>query len=110
MASPILKTNDSWNFRFSLTDTAGAVVDLNGYKLRFRIKKNRTDEDVDAVDSQDFDIATSVLYKDIQVEKEDTDIAEGTYWVGTRYISPSGKSKSVDTQITVKKSISNTVV
>lgn len=112
MASPILFTNDTWDFRFDLTDTNGNLVNLNGYKLRFTIKKKPdTDgEDDDAentVDSQDFDINTSITYKDVQVAKENTGVAPWTYYAGFRYITPAWKSKNVETQITVKQSITN---
>ena len=73
-----LLTNDTWDFRMSLKDTTGALVDLNGYKLFFTIKRTPDDIETDGtnINKQDFTISTSVLYKDIQVAKEDTDIAE----------------------------------
>ena len=112
MASPILFTNDTWDFRFSIQDSNGADVNLNWYKLRFTVKKkpDADAEDDDAentVNSQDFDISTSVTYKDVQVPKENTNIAPWTYYAGFRYITPAWKSKNVESQITVKQSITN---
>lgn len=80
MASPIEYTNNTWDFRFSIQDSNGADVNLNGYKLRFTVKKKpdtdpEDDDPTNTIDSQNFDINTSVTYKDVQVDKSKTDIA-----------------------------------
>lgn len=112
MASPIEYTNNTWDFRFSIQDSNGADVNLNGYKLRFTVKKKpdtdpEDDDPTNTIDSQDFDINTSITYKDVQVDKSKTDIAPWTYYAGFRYITPAWKSKNVESQITVKQSITN---
>lgn len=55
-------------------------MNLNGYKLRFTVKKKpdtdpEDDDPTNTIDSQDFDINTSITYKDVQVDKSKTDIA-----------------------------------
>lgn len=108
---PIYKRGVPWTFTFRIREADGSYRSLNGYTLFFAIKKKLdTDAQDDATNTTVYKtsavISTAVTSKEIIVPKTDTDVDEGTYYVGAKLVSGSIEVP-IDTKIQVELTTNN---
>ncbi len=77
----IIKRDDV-AFQLTFTDSDGNAIDLTGATIFFTVKKNKTDDDVDAVISKQIDSFDNPITGVAQLDltNSDTNILVGSYW------------------------------
>jgi len=99
----------TWNFTFKKRASSTADFDsLNGYQIFFTIKKQKDNDETDAlaVYSDVATISTAVTYKTFTVIPADTDLPPGIYSYWFRYIV-GGVEKTADSQFEVVQTTTN---
>ena len=88
---------------YNLTITENSVVkNINGYTVKFTVKRNTNDldnDDVDAIIAKTVDATSEVGITTISLTTSDTNINPGTYFYDIKLKNPSGtwvKSSKVD--------------
>jgi hypothetical protein len=110
MEKIVLKQGEAKTIAITVTDAAGAAVDLSGATLTLGVKKTKADASF-AIEKDDTDFdkaqaASGII--SVNLEETDTDLAEGTYvgelkceWTGP----PEVIDKSADFFIQIKGAV-----
>ena len=80
---PIYKGDDA-TIKFSVEHTDGSYMNFNGKTIKFIVKKEKTEEDTEAVITKTLEPVTDSHELSIELSDTETNIEPGIYWFGVR--------------------------
>ena len=99
----------NWAFPFSIREN-WVLQDLNGVQVFFTIKDKKTVEDENdenALYTDEHTVNTTSTEYVFEMDPADTDLPNGRYYYGFRWVLPSGKTYTVDVPFDVEKTVTN---
>jgi archaellin len=92
---------DDVALNLTFKDSAGVAIDITNYTIYFTLKKNKFDEDADAVLLKNITVHTSPTAGQTQVSltSAETALLSGSYYYDIRYKTGAGVKKVVDSGV-----------
>lgn len=97
---PIYKGDDA-TIKLSVMQPDGTHMNFNGKTVKFIIKKEKTEEDTNAIVLKTYEPDEDTTELSIVLSDTETNVNPGTYWYGIRIISGDFQSTEGEGQIDI---------
>ena len=100
--APIYKGDDV-TITLVIIEQNGSKMNFNGKTIKFILKKNKNEQDSQAVILKIYTPTEDMTQLCIHLTKEDTDITQGIYWYGIRVISGDYQSTEGEGKVEIRQ-------